>query len=135
TLDPADPNVVGMPPAATAETKFPIMQVGDDPSKKQWTLVIQARLNPNDKGVFSTAYMQVDSTSAITGLKGTGFWPGDQPGPPTLLMNRTSGYSDDTVTAGVGAPISCSSATAGDFDNDMDIDLYLVCRTGASNTE
>ena len=29
--------------------------------------------------------------------------------------------------------MQCASVTAGDFDNDMYVDLYLACRTGASN--
>ena len=85
------------------------------------------------RAVFSVAYLQVDSTSEITGLTGTGFWPGDAPARPTLLMNHPGGYIDETVNAGLDTPISCVSATAGDFDNDMDVDLYLACRTGASN--
>jgi hypothetical protein len=133
TLDPADPNVVGMPPAPTAQTQFPVMQIGYAPSTQQWTLVIQTKLNPTDPGGFSVAYLQVDSTSAITGLQGTGFWVGDKPARPTLLMNHPGGYIDETVNASLDAPVSCVSATAGDFDNDMDIDIYLACRTGASN--
>ena len=38
-----------------------------------------------------------------------------------------------TEAAGLDAPVQCVSATAGDFDNDMDLDLYLACRTGAGN--
>jgi hypothetical protein len=133
TLDPANSYVAGMPPPPTDQTKLPIMQVGFDRSTLQWTLVIWSKLTATGPGVFSVAYMQVDSTSAITGLKSTGFWPGDYPAKPTLLMNRPGGYVDETVKAGLDAPISCVSATAGDFDNDMDVDLYLACRTGASN--
>ena len=35
--------------------------------------------------------------------------------------------------AGLDTPVQCVSVTPGDFDNDMDVDLYLACRTGASN--
>jgi hypothetical protein len=133
TLDPTSPDVAGMPPPPTDATKLPIMQIGYDSSKKQWTLVIWSTLTPNSVGVFSVAYLQVDSTRAITGLTGTGFWPGDRPAPPTLLMNRPGGYIDATASAGLNTPILCASVTAGDFDNDMDVDLYLACRTGAGN--
>jgi hypothetical protein len=50
-------------------------------------------------------------------------------------MNRVAGYKDETTIAGLDTPISCSSATVGDFDNDMHTDIYLACRTGASNIE
>ena len=134
TLDPADPNVVGMPLAPTEETTLPIMQIGYEPSTQQWTLRIQTRLNPTDKPKFSVAYLQVDSTTEITGLERTGdTWPGESPARPTLLMNRSGGYVDETVNARLDTPVSCVSATAGDLDNDMDVDLYLACRTGASN--
>ena len=48
-------------------------------------------------------------------------------------MNRGGTFVDETVAAGLGASVQCSSVTAGDFDNDMYVDLYLACRTGASN--
>jgi hypothetical protein len=83
--------------------------------------------------VFSEAYLQIDSMSAITNLVSTGLWAGDKAARPTLLMNYSGGISNETVAAGLDTPIQCGSATAGDFDNDMDVDLYLACRTGASN--
>ena len=48
-------------------------------------------------------------------------------------MNYSGGYADGTVAAGLDKPVQCVSVTAGDFDNDMDVDLYFACRTGASN--
>ena len=48
-------------------------------------------------------------------------------------MNNPGGFVDRTVAAKLDAPVQCASVTAGDFDNDMYVDLYLACRTGASN--
>ena len=48
-------------------------------------------------------------------------------------MNNPGGFVDSTVAAHLDAPVQCASVTAGDFDNDMYVDLYLACRTGASN--
>ena len=133
TLDPTKPNVVGMPPTPTSQSNLPAMHIGFDPAKNQWTLFIQTRLDDTSPPVFSEAYLQIDSTTAITNLAGTGLWSGDKEARPTLLMNFSGGISNETDAAGLGAPIQCVSATAGDFDNDMDVDLYLACRTGASN--
>jgi hypothetical protein len=131
-LDPADPSVRGMPPAPTQQWQLPVMQIGYDAARHEWTVVIRTKL-PGSKSVFSEAYLQVASNAPVTRLVGTGLWGTDKPARPTLLMNRSGGYLDETARAGLDAPIQCASAVAGDFDNDMDVDLYLACRTGASN--
>ena len=77
--------------------------------------------------------MQVVASAPISGLQSTGLWPTDLPGRPTLLMNRGGTFVDETVAAHLDARVQCGSVTAGDFDNDMYVDLYLACRTGASN--
>jgi hypothetical protein len=48
-------------------------------------------------------------------------------------MNRNGTFVDETVAAHLNAAVQCGSVTAGDFDNDMYVDLYLACRTGSSN--
>jgi hypothetical protein len=133
TLDPADPRVAGFPPAPTLESQLPLMQVGYDPATQRWTVVIQTKISPTGKNTFSEAYVLVDTEKPYSSLVSTGFWPSDKPARPTLLMNRSEGYVDTTVAAGLGTPIQCVSATPGDFDNDGDVDLYLACRTGARN--
>ena len=133
TLDPNDPTVVGMPPPPTPSTVLPIMQIGYDTTAHRWTLAIVTKLNSTSPEVFSQGYMQVSSNAAISGLVATGLWPTDMPGRPTLLMNHPGNFADETVAAGLDTPVQCSSVTAGDFDNDMYVDLYLACRTGASN--
>jgi hypothetical protein len=119
-------------PRPQSSTVLPIMQIGFDPSH-QWTLAIVTKLTSTSPEIFSQGYMQVSSTGAISGLVATGLWPTDGPGRPTLLMNLPGGIADQTVAAGLATPVQCSSVTAGDFDNDMYVDLYLACRTGASN--
>jgi ASPIC and UnbV/FG-GAP-like repeat len=135
TLDPADPTVIGMPPKPTDPTQLPIMQIGYDPTYSRWTVNIVTKLTPSGAGVFSEGYIQGSSTAPITGLKGTGLWPSDGAAPPTLLINRNGIYTNETAAWGLSAPVQCVSVTAGDFDNDMHVDLYLACRTGASNLQ
>jgi hypothetical protein len=133
TLDPADPGVAGFPPAPTLESQLPLMQIGYDSSTKLWTVVIQTKLTQTSKNIFSEAYVMVDTELPFTSLVGTGLWPSDKDARPTLLLNLPGGFVDRTDEAGLGAPVQCVSATPGDFDNDGDLDLYLACRTGASN--
>jgi len=133
TLDPANSAVWGMPPAPTSTSQLPLLQIGYDTTAHRWTLQIVTKILATDANIFSQGYMQVTSTAPITGLQSTGLWGTDKPGKPTLLMNRNGTFTDETIAAGLDAPVQCSSVTAGDFDNDMYVDLYLACRTGASN--
>jgi hypothetical protein len=48
-------------------------------------------------------------------------------------LNVNGTFVDKTVAANLATPVQCGSVTAGDFDNDMYVDLYLACRTGSSN--
>ncbi len=133
SLDPTSSSVWGMPPAPNSQSQLPLMQIGYDQTAHRWTLAIVTKLNADSPSIFSEGYMQVFATAPITGLQATGLWPTDLPGRPTLLMNRNGTYVDQTVAAHLDAKIQCGSVTAGDFDNDMYVDLYLACRTGASN--
>jgi hypothetical protein len=133
TLDPADSSVVGLPPAPTEQWRYPVLRIGYEPAAKRWTMILQTKATTTSPNVFSEAYLQIDSTDPITNLVSTGLWPSDKASRPTLLMNYSGGWVDQTSAAGLDALIQCVSATAGDFDNDGDIDLYLACRTGATN--
>jgi hypothetical protein len=127
TLDPNDPNVAGITPLDPAAA--PIMHIGYDPATQRWTVIAE------EGDLSSQAYYVVTTEQPITDLQATGMWPGDFGGTPTLIMNGDLGFTDETVSALLGSVVQCASATAGDFDNDMDVDLYLACRTGASNLE
>ncbi len=52
-----------------------------------------------------------------------------------LLLQYESGFTDNTVTAGLQIPTACFSVVAADFDNDMDLDLYLACQTITGNLQ
>jgi len=132
-LDPADARLHGMPPAPAVSTDLPAFHIGYDPALQQWTMGLKTKLTPSSPNIFSEAYMRVSSTAHISKLNATGRWPSDKAARPTLLLNLPTGFVDQTVAAGLDTPVQCVSATAGDFDNDMDIDIYLACRSGASN--
>lgn len=125
TLDPADPSVAGLPLSDPADA--PIMRIGYDDAAQRWTVVAQT------EGNFSEGYFTVTADQPITDLQATGLWDGDFEAVPTLLLNESGGLTDATSSALLDIPIQCVSATVGDYDNDMDVDLYLACRTGAEN--
>ena len=61
---------------------------------------------------------------------------GDMPRAPVLLANPTGNqWINRTSAAGLNIPVPCVSGVAADFDNDMDMDIYLVCRNAVSNAQ
>jgi Calx-beta domain/ASPIC and UnbV/FG-GAP-like repeat len=122
-LDPADPDFQG-----TNVSSSRGLYIGYDTATQRWELIVS-----NDYG-----YIQVDSTAPASDLVEIGLQPSDQPLPPSLWINNGTGlpgpaFDKTTYAAGLGAPVLCNGAAAGDFDNDMDVDLYLVCRDGVEN--
>lgn len=125
TLDPADPLVRGMPVHHSADD--PVVHIGYDAATRTWTVVHHAGAE------FSNVYLLIASTATISGLTPTGFAANDGPLSPVLFKGYGSGVVDSAAAAGLGAPVSCVSAAAADFDNDMDVDLHVICRAGARN--
>ena len=81
---------------------------------------------------FRTQEFRIASMSPISGLqdrvRSRGFYESER-----LLIRTATGFVDRTVAAGFGFPTGCESGVAGDFDNDTDLDLYLVCRSQVDN--
>lgn len=126
-LSAADPDNVGIQPHDP--TKDSGIYIGFDPNTQRWTVLVSPGNSRN------ATYWFVNSTAAMSSLATTGLQFGDRPVAPALLMNSGGTFSDQAPDAGLGDPISCVSAAAADFDNDMDIDLYFVCRGAVSNIE
>jgi hypothetical protein len=78
-------------------------------------------------------FINIDADAPISGLSTSGFVSSDGALSDNLLIQTTDGFQDVTIASGVDAPTACQSVAAADFDNDMDIDIYLVCRTPAIN--
>jgi hypothetical protein len=125
SLDPNSAEVVGAPSYTSSE--LPLITIGYDATRHEWTF------NNISGRTFSNAYFIVRSDAAITALRGVGLWPSDGDTAPFLLLNESLGPVDRTRNAGLAIALSCISTVAGDFDNDMDVDIYAACRSGPRN--
>jgi len=93
--------------------------VGYEPATGQWTLKV---FRP---GFQLSALIQ--TTEPITDFVTIGFEPFIPEVNARYLQNTGSGFDDATLQA-IGQQLAnCPSIAAGDFDNDMDVDLYLAC--------
>jgi Calx-beta domain/ASPIC and UnbV/FG-GAP-like repeat len=121
SLSPSDPDVAGIQPHAPDAAGI---WIGYDPASQQWSIQVAKGGVP--------AFLIVTGSDAVTGLNMTGLAAYERPIVPEFLMSTQTGYEKQVIT-GVNQPVLCASAAAEDFDNDMDIDLYLACRGGAEN--
>ncbi len=125
SLDPSDPSVWGIQDHLPGLEKG--IYIGYETTTGYWQILVSAG------GKLNTAYFLIGSTTPVSDVNMTQQWGSDLPMQPALLMNYTDGFQNKTESYGLATPIECTSAAAGDFDNDMDIDLYLACRRGVEN--
>jgi hypothetical protein len=121
TVSPNDSSLRGPVPEAVIEQG--VVSIVYDPVTHVWTL---------RNGVFwEFVDVIVHSNEPIDKVQTLGFEPftenGTENGVDALLMHRGDRFRLQTLSGDVGVPTACHSVAAGDFDNDMDIDLYLVC--------
>ena len=98
---------------------------GYNTSRQEWTVFLESATGSGEN-----VYAQIDG-QGFRDLETIGFQGSDGPVTPALLMNNGSRLVN-AGARGIGA-VSCGGVTAADFDNDMDIDVYMTCRTGTSN--
>lgn len=74
----------------------------------------------------------IHGTAQVSNLSFINFTP-KTPTAPVLLATQGSSFIDRTSFAKLNTPRHCNLAATGDFDNDMDVDIYLLCNNLISN--
>jgi hypothetical protein len=90
----------------------------------RWRFLMQGELYPE---------MLISSAEVVSNLQAEGFVSGSGATPDYLLDRVAGSYHNVAMASGVDGARSCQSVVAADFDNDMDIDIYLVCGDSARN--
>ena len=79
--------------------------------------------------------IRIESTTAIDDVEALGDGAKDETAPARLFMNRGGKLVEESDKRGVNAiPITAVNAVAGDFDNDMDLDIFVLGSGDAGKT-
>ncbi|MBR8828318.1 MAG: CRTAC1 family protein [Gomphosphaeria aponina SAG 52.96 = DSM 107014] len=124
TLSPTDPNVAGIFPYTPGTNRG--VYVGYDPIKEHWQLFLST---PNRNSVPGS----IETAEPISNLTAIGFKPTQDP-KDQLFLNQAGKLVDKSNQSGINTiPNAGISVVAGDFDNDMDQDIYVVARGSVAN--
>ena len=125
TLDPEDYRVAGL--ASFTPGVDEGLYIGYDPASTRWEM----QLSTPDKDLVAAV---INSKSNITEIEAIAFNNELQPNPDILLLSGGDSLIDRTAGSGINSLRTAGvSSVAGDFDNDMDVDLYVVTTNAAGN--
>lgn len=100
------------------------VSISYDASAELWELELTAGT--------SQAYVRAITQNPVSNLFVSGLTGADLPASTGHGVNTPNGIEWVNGT-GLSQSRSCVSVVAADFDNDMDLDLYMACREGVSN--
>ena len=101
--------------------------IGYNSTRKHWSIVLSSKQ-------WKRVAVNVESSESISHLKSLGFDRDHPPYSDRLLINNGRKLLDKSRKARINSiPTPGQSVVAGDFDNDMDIDVYIVATYTAAN--
>lgn len=126
TLSPDTARVQGM--AAYQPGKEAGVYIGFTPPD-QWQVLVSGAENgpPGGKANYHQTDVKISSSEAITDVKSIGDAVNAEEAPNRLFMNRGGKLVEEGDKRGVNArPVAAVNVVAGDFDNDMHLDLFVL---------
>lgn len=125
TLSAEEPTHYGiLPHSAGADSG---LYVGYDVASEQWQVLLSSNTYRRLVGSVSTS-------GTIANLSSLGFDVDAPPLTERLLINTSQGFVDQSQAAGITLnPTGGESVVVGDFDNDKDVDIYIVGRDLVGN--
>ena len=131
-LSPEDPRVLGLKPRPEFDL-FGIY-IGYDPDTKQWTLLYHKSSHTNNWTGFEAV---ISAQTPISNVQPIDFDLSELfYNPQSVILARNSELSNSKNQKqfqSISLSSDGRSVAAGDFDNDMDIDIYLVRSSSAGN--
>jgi hypothetical protein len=94
------------------------LYIGYDPVSERWSV------RTSNRQLFEAI---IRSSTGITQVSRLGPSPQPNTAEDRFYMQMPGRLTNVTAGSGLETPTECSSIAAGDFDNDMDVDLYMVC--------
>lgn len=122
SLDPADTTTHGLVQYDPAVDRG--IYIGYDPATLSWKVVLTT--NVVNLGALDSLLGIITSNTDITNATTFGFDAVAAVWNNKLLMNSGNDFINQAGSWGVNEAIPSISAVAADFDNDMDLDLYVV---------
>ena len=127
-LSPDDPRVTGLKNRPEFENKR--IYVGYDPATKKWTVLYHTMPRIKTTGNITMSAI-IEASQPISDVEPINFSIAELINRPQsiLLINRGRNF----VASDISFARDIVSVTSGDFDNDMDVDLYAVRSSSAGN--
>ena len=123
TLDSNNPGNHGIAPHGDNVNGI---YIGYLPAQGKWRVDFETT-------AWSQFSFEATSNGPMSAVTNFGLTQEDLPFTPALQISNNNQWTNRTSAWNINQAVSCISTVAGDFDNDMDQDLYVVCRGGVEN--